>query len=142
MSWMKKGKGGESLRLCKSNLGTSQIPVQVKLQCKSNLSARFCWCSQTLAKKRRGKELPALEMKQLGDAECDSGPPSRPNQVEFAAPSGISGDGEESMVNCPQKIGNQCGSVVKSTWSKVWLGRHDDEYKRSKSGKTRGGKKL
>ena len=68
--------------------------------------------------------------------------PHRPNQVEFAAPSGISGDGEESMVNCPQKIGNQCGSVVKSTWSKVWLGRHDDEYKRSKSGKTRGGKKL
>ena len=39
----------------------------------------------------------------------------RPNQVEFAAPGGISGDGEESMVNYPQKIGNQCGSVVKST---------------------------
>jgi hypothetical protein len=60
----------------------------------------------------------------------------RPNQVEFAAPGGISGDGEESMVNYPQKIGNQCGSEVKSTWSKVWLGGHDDEYKRSKSGKS------
>jgi len=59
----------------------------------------------------------------------------RPNQVKFAAPGGISGDGEESMVNYPQKIGNQCGSEVKSTWSKVWLGGHDDEYKRSKSGK-------
>jgi hypothetical protein len=56
----------------------------------------------------------------------------RPNQVEFAAPGGISGDGEESMVNYPQKIGNQCGSEVKSTWSKVWLGGHDDVYKRSK----------
>jgi len=55
----------------------------------------------------------------------------RSNQVGFAAPGGISGDGEESMVNSPQKIGNQCGSVVKSTWSKVWLGGHDDGYKRS-----------
>ena len=41
--------------------------------------------------------------------------PHRPGQAEFAAPGGISGDDEESMVNCPQKIGNQCGSVVKST---------------------------
>lgn len=40
----------------------------------------------------------------------DSGLPHRPNQVKFAAPGGISGDGEESMVNYPQKIVNQCGS--------------------------------
>lgn len=33
--------------------------------------------------------------------------PHRPNQVEFAAPGGISGAGEESMANCPQNIGNQ-----------------------------------
>jgi hypothetical protein len=64
-----------------------------------------------------------------------SGPPSETQQVEFAAPGGISGDGEESMVNYPQEIGNQCGSEVKSTWSEVWLGGHDDEYK---SGKARG----
>ena len=78
----------------------------------------------------------------LGDRSVIVDLPHRPNQVEFAAPGGISGDDGESMVNCPQNIRNQCGSVVKSTWSKVWLGGHDDEYKRSKSGKVRGGKKL
>lgn len=68
--------------------------------------------------------------------------PHRPNQVEFAAPGGISGDGEESMVNYPQKIGNQCGSEVKSTWSKVWLGGHDDEYKRSRVARQREARKY